>query len=192
MLRRLARCGCSRWRLSRRIEPLSLHCTGATYRLARRVGHCASSTKAAESSFAADEPASTYEIDCYPITGVLVEPERDTIVFSDSLGLVAYGRQGLIWRTRRLALDDLQIGHAEGNFGGRARAMSTRRSPTRTVVCSRTSRASGSGPRLRGLAPLPVCRRSRHTTFATVASRFFTWAACRGQGSASSSATTTS
>jgi hypothetical protein len=45
---------------------------------------------------------------------------------ADPMSLVAYGPDGLIWRTGRLALDDLQIDHIEGDvlqvrgfFGGR-------------------------------------------------------------------------
>lgn len=62
-----------------------------------------------------DDPTSTYEIDCHPITGRLVVPEREVVVFSDFIGLVAYGRDGLIWRTPRLALDELRIDHVDGD-----------------------------------------------------------------------------
>jgi hypothetical protein len=62
-----------------------------------------------------DDPTTTYEIDCHPITGVLAVPKREIVIFSDSLGLVAYGRDGLIWRTPGLALDELRIDHVEGD-----------------------------------------------------------------------------
>jgi hypothetical protein len=63
----------------------------------------------------ADEPTSTYEIECWPTTGLQVVPERGMVVFSNFDGLVAYGRDGLVWRSKRLALDDLRIEGVEGH-----------------------------------------------------------------------------
>ena len=72
-----------------------------------------------------DDPLSTYEIDTWVITGVAVAPERKMIVFGDPMELLAYGAEGLIWRTGRLALDDLRIDGVDGDvlrvrgfFGG--------------------------------------------------------------------------
>ena len=49
-----------------------------------------------------------------------------------------------------------------------------------------------SGQRSPAPVPRPACLSSRRTTSDTAASRCSTWAECRGRGSASSSATTTS
>jgi hypothetical protein len=62
-----------------------------------------------------DEPTNSYEIDCDPITGFVAVPERELLVFCDFLGLVAYGRDGLLWRSPRLALDDLRIDGLDGD-----------------------------------------------------------------------------
>ena len=74
----------------------------------------------------ADEPRQTYEIDVHPITSVLVLPDRDAVVFSDFTTLVAYRCDDVLWRSRRLALDDVHIQgasrdtlHVSGSFGGR-------------------------------------------------------------------------
>jgi hypothetical protein len=74
----------------------------------------------------ADDPARTYEINAYPVTGALVGPEREMVVFSDFTNLVAYGPDGLLWKSPRLALDDLRVQafdgdvlRVEGFFGGR-------------------------------------------------------------------------
>lgn len=73
----------------------------------------------------ADEPTRNYEIDCYPITGTFSAPSRSIVLFADFTNLIAYGRDGLIWRSRRLALDDLRVesvegdsAHVSGFFGG--------------------------------------------------------------------------
>jgi hypothetical protein len=90
----------------------------------------------------ADDPTKTYEIDAFPITDVLAIPERALVVFADFTGLVAYGRDGIAWRSGRLALDDLEIVRAEGDalhvagfFGSVKRAEFT--------VDLRTGRPSG-------------------------------------------------
>jgi hypothetical protein len=61
-----------------------------------------------------DEPDETFEIDCWPISDVLVVPDRELVVFGDFISLIAYGRDGVAWRTRRLAWDDVKIIKAEG------------------------------------------------------------------------------
>lgn len=73
----------------------------------------------------ADEPTDTYEIDAFPITGTFVVPQREIILFSDFTNVSAYGRDGKVWRSRRLALDDLRIDDVTENsiqlcgfFGG--------------------------------------------------------------------------
>lgn len=63
----------------------------------------------------ADDPRITSEIESWPITGYLVVPSVELIVFADFTKLVAYGRGGHAWRSRRLALDDLKIIRSEGH-----------------------------------------------------------------------------
>jgi hypothetical protein len=63
----------------------------------------------------ADDPHKTYEIDTYPVTGTLVVPERGVVVFADFTNLTAYGADGLLWRSRRLALDDVRVEGIEGD-----------------------------------------------------------------------------
>lgn len=89
----------------------------------------------------ADDPQKTYEIDVYPVTGVTVVPERGIVIFADFTNLAAYGGDGLLWRSRRLALDDLRVEGIEGNallvfgfFGG---------SSDRFTVDLATGQASG-------------------------------------------------
>jgi len=72
-----------------------------------------------------DEPTQTFEIDCFPICDVLVVPDRQLVVFADFTALIAYGGHGVVWRSKRLALDELTILSAEddtlhvsGFFGG--------------------------------------------------------------------------
>ena len=63
-----------------------------------------------------DDPSNTYEIESSPtITGLVVIPERELVIFADWTNRVAYGRDGLVWRSRRLAVDDLQIDGPDGD-----------------------------------------------------------------------------
>lgn len=62
-----------------------------------------------------DDPRETNEIDAFPITDVLAIPERDLVVFADFTHLIAYGPDGIAWRSGRVALDELEIIRAEGN-----------------------------------------------------------------------------
>ena len=89
----------------------------------------------------ADDPHATYEIDTYLVTGALVVPERGVVVFADHTNLTAYGGDGLLWRSRRLALDDVRVEGIEGDsllvygfFGGHGE---------RFAVDIATGRASG-------------------------------------------------
>jgi hypothetical protein len=63
----------------------------------------------------ADDPSETYEIDTYLVRGTFVVPKRGVVVFADHTNLTAYGRDGLLWRSRRLALDDLRVEGIEGD-----------------------------------------------------------------------------
>lgn len=63
----------------------------------------------------ADDPRETYEVETFPVLGTLVVPDRRLVVFADSVSLTAYGGDGLLWRSRRLALDDLRIERIEGD-----------------------------------------------------------------------------
>jgi hypothetical protein len=89
----------------------------------------------------ADDPTQTYEVDCFPVTDTIVVRERRLVVFADFTNLVAYGAEGVVWRSRRLALDDLRIEGVEGDalrvagfFGG---------SSDRFLVNLQTGEASG-------------------------------------------------
>jgi hypothetical protein len=63
----------------------------------------------------ADDPTKTYEIDTYLVTGVTVLPEHGMVVFADFQDLTAYGPDGLLWRSGRLAADDLRIEGVDGD-----------------------------------------------------------------------------
>lgn len=63
----------------------------------------------------ADDPHATYEIDTYFVRGTFVVPERGMVVFADHTNLTAYGGDGLLWRSRRLALDDVRVEGIEGD-----------------------------------------------------------------------------
>jgi hypothetical protein len=62
-----------------------------------------------------DDPLATYEIDPYPISSAAVLPELGIVVFTDWLGAAGYDRNGLIWRSERLAADDLRIDAVDGH-----------------------------------------------------------------------------
>ena len=62
-----------------------------------------------------DEPTRNGEIAAFPICDVLVVPDHELGVFADLTNLIAYGREGIAWRSRRLALDDLKIVRADGD-----------------------------------------------------------------------------
>jgi hypothetical protein len=57
----------------------------------------------------ADDPARTYEIDCYPITGTCAAPDQSVVLFADFTQMTAYDATGVRWRSGRLAWDDLKI-----------------------------------------------------------------------------------
>ena len=44
-----------------------------------------------------------------PVLSVVPLPEHDLLIFADFIGLVAYGRNGLTWRSPRLCWDELKI-----------------------------------------------------------------------------------
>jgi hypothetical protein len=51
-----------------------------------------------------DDPSNAYEIESDPtITGLMVIPERELVIFADWTNLVAYGRDGLVWRSHASA-----------------------------------------------------------------------------------------
>jgi hypothetical protein len=90
----------------------------------------------------ADNPKSTYEIAASPvITDMRVVPELELVLFADWTNLHAYGADGPVWHSRRLALDELKIDdveaetiHVSGFFGGSYDAF---------TVNARTGEASG-------------------------------------------------
>jgi hypothetical protein len=63
----------------------------------------------------ADEPTRAYEIEAFPVTQAFVAPEQRVVVFADFTNLVAYGADGLLWRSRRLALDEVRVEAVEAD-----------------------------------------------------------------------------
>jgi hypothetical protein len=57
----------------------------------------------------ADNPRVDSEIDVFPICDVLPIPDHALVVFADFTNLTAYGRDGLVWRSGRLVMDELKI-----------------------------------------------------------------------------------
>jgi hypothetical protein len=62
----------------------------------------------------ADDPKTTYEIDCFPVTDMHVVRESELVLFADWTNLHAYGADGLLWHSRRLAFDELKITGVDG------------------------------------------------------------------------------
>jgi hypothetical protein len=63
-----------------------------------------------------DDPYETYEIDAFPITGVLVVSRHKLVLFCDFTDLYAYGESGCVWHTGRIAEDGLQIVRVKGDY----------------------------------------------------------------------------
>jgi len=63
----------------------------------------------------ADDPHATFEIDTYFVSGTFVVPEQGVVVFADHTHLTAYNADGLLWRSRRLALDNVRVEGIEGD-----------------------------------------------------------------------------
>jgi hypothetical protein len=76
-----------------------------------------------------DDPTQTYEIETvHPITDVLSIPHQEIVVFADFTNATAYGADGRVWTSPRLALDELAFTSAEadviyatGFFGDRSK-----------------------------------------------------------------------
>jgi hypothetical protein len=62
-----------------------------------------------------DDPRETYEIDTYLVRGTFTVPKRRMVVFADHTNLTAYGGDGLLWRSPRLALDDIRVEGIDGD-----------------------------------------------------------------------------
>jgi hypothetical protein len=62
----------------------------------------------------ASDPRADREIDAFPICDVLPVGEHGMVVFADFTNLSAYGPDGLVWRSDRLVMDELQILGYEG------------------------------------------------------------------------------
>ena len=60
----------------------------------------------------ADAPHEAFEIETFPITGVLVAPAQGLVVFADFTSFTAYGRTGLKWRAE-VATDEATLSHVE-------------------------------------------------------------------------------
>jgi hypothetical protein len=59
-----------------------------------------------------DAPKEAFEIETFPITGVLVAPAHGLVVFSDFTSFTAYDRTGLRWRVE-VASDEATLSHVE-------------------------------------------------------------------------------
>lgn len=72
---------------------------------------------AAGAGYAIDvnRPSHWSELPCLPIRQVGVSIEHKIVWFGDFIRLMAYGAEGLMWRSRRLCWDGLQIIAVEGN-----------------------------------------------------------------------------
>jgi len=57
----------------------------------------------------ADEPRKYLLLECDPVVDVRRVPCRDLVVFADFTRLVAYGPNGLVWRTEALSYDGVTI-----------------------------------------------------------------------------------
>jgi hypothetical protein len=62
-----------------------------------------------------DDPAQNAEVECWPICDVLVVPDHELVVFADLTSLIAYDRDGIAWRSGRLAWDEVRMVAAEGD-----------------------------------------------------------------------------
>jgi hypothetical protein len=60
-----------------------------------------------------DAPKEAFEIETFPITGVLVAPAHGLVVFSDFTSFTAYNRTGLRWQAE-VASDEATLSHVEG------------------------------------------------------------------------------
>jgi hypothetical protein len=57
----------------------------------------------------ADDPGVWQEVPCEPVDDVVCSPEAGLILFADFTHLVAYGPDGMAWKTKRLSWDGLKI-----------------------------------------------------------------------------------
>lgn len=64
----------------------------------------------------AADPTDWYEIEAFPIFDARPVVERDLLLFSDFTTVVAYGPNGLVWKTERMSWDGLRIAAASGDY----------------------------------------------------------------------------
>jgi hypothetical protein len=57
----------------------------------------------------AKEPSAWHRLPCSPVRHARILPEHGLVLFADFTHLVAYGKDGLKWKSRRLCWDDLEI-----------------------------------------------------------------------------------
>jgi hypothetical protein len=62
-----------------------------------------------------DDPTQWTEMESGPIFGALAIPDHGLLVVATYSELIAYGTDGPVWQTERLALDQLRITSAQGN-----------------------------------------------------------------------------
>ena len=54
-------------------------------------------------------PSRWEKVEVFPVLGVYPVPQHDVLIFKDYTRLVAYGSEGVRWRTERLAYDDFDV-----------------------------------------------------------------------------------
>jgi hypothetical protein len=59
-------------------------------------------------------PSSCVTVPCVPVFGVRSVARADLLVFWDFTSIVAWGRQGLAWKSKDLCSDDLEVGEVTG------------------------------------------------------------------------------
>jgi hypothetical protein len=93
-----------------------------------------------------DAPDAAFEIDSFPITGVLVAPEHEMVFFSDFTSFAAYDANGLRWRSE-VASDDATLTEVEdGVVAGYGFLNGVDRHPIRLdITTGRTLNSSRSG-----------------------------------------------
>lgn len=63
-----------------------------------------------------DNPTKWEEIRAYPILDIHLIPTKQLLVFADFTCIIAYGRDGLKWKTKRLSSDELRITEINNDY----------------------------------------------------------------------------
>ena len=63
-----------------------------------------------------DDPSSSVEIELFPVCSALAVLEHRLVVFADFTRLLAYGADGVVWRTDPVVWDDLKLVGYDGDL----------------------------------------------------------------------------